>query len=161
MDFTGAIINEFNSLPKFWWLWLILTAVGTCVVLRMIGKREKSVAIALLASYILFILFETVIGRSPGDFRLELIPFWSYGRPDLRSEVIMNYLLFIPLGILLCCCMRRCFWCVSVGFGITVCIELYQLFTRTGLFELDDIIGNTVGCLIGVGIWKVALRRRT
>lgn len=28
MDFIGSIINEFKSLPLFWWLWLIAAFVG-------------------------------------------------------------------------------------------------------------------------------------
>ena len=27
IDFTGTIINEYNSLPSFWWMWLIVVAV--------------------------------------------------------------------------------------------------------------------------------------
>lgn len=131
------------------------------MVLRVIGKREKLVCIALLAAYVLFILFETVIGRSPGEFRAELIPFWSYGHPELKTEIIMNYLLFIPLGVLLSICVNKWMLCLEIGFVLSACIELYQLITRTGLFEFDDIIGNTIGCLIGVEIGKVVLRRRT
>ena len=160
MDFTGAIIGSFQSLPKYRWLWLVLTAVGTWVVLRVVGKREKRIWIALLATYVLFILFETVIGRRPGDFRAELIPFWSYRIPELRNEIIMNYLLFIPLGVLLCICVNRWMVCVEIGFVMSACIELYQLITRTKLFEFDDIIGNTIGCFIGVGIGNTVLKLR-
>ena len=32
MDFTGSLINEFNSLPAFLWLWLIIVAVVAGVV---------------------------------------------------------------------------------------------------------------------------------
>lgn len=31
------------------------------------------------------------------------------------------------------------------------CIELIQLVGRIGLFEFDDIFGNTIGGLIGCG----------
>jgi len=161
LDFIGAVINEFKSLPKFWWLWLVVTAVvsGIITVLWMKRKaREISTAnvliISFLAAYILFILFETVIGRSPGEFRAELIPFWSYGHPELRKEIIMNYLLFMPLGVLLSICVNRRKLCVEIGLCLSICIELYQLITKTGLFEFDDIIGNTAGCLIGVAIGK-------
>ena len=160
MDFTGAIIGSYNSLPRYWWLWLILTAVGTLIVLRAIGKRKKTVCIALLAAYVLFILFETVIGRSSGEFRAELIPFWSFGIPELRTEIIMKNLLFIPFGFLLSICVNRWMLCVEIGFVMSACIELHQLITRTGSFEFDDIIRNTIGCLIGVGIGKTVLKLR-
>lgn len=70
----------------------------------------------------------------------------------------MNYLLFIPLGFLLSICANRWMLCVEIGLCFSICIELYQLVTKTGLFEFDDIIGNTAGCLIGVGIGKTAIR---
>ena len=28
LDFTGTIINEYNSLPSFWWMWLIVVVVA-------------------------------------------------------------------------------------------------------------------------------------
>ena len=27
LDFTGTVINEYNSLPSFWWMWLIVLVV--------------------------------------------------------------------------------------------------------------------------------------
>ena len=27
LDFTGTIINEYNSHPSFWWMWLIVVVV--------------------------------------------------------------------------------------------------------------------------------------
>ena len=40
MDFTGSLINEFNSLPVFWWLWLIIVAVVAGVVNALVtGKK--------------------------------------------------------------------------------------------------------------------------
>ena len=96
MDFTGSLINEFHSLPAFWWLWLISVAVGVGVVYKLICGREISTRTRLLAAYVVFILMETIIGRKPGIARAEFIPFWSYSHPELRTEIILNYILFVP-----------------------------------------------------------------
>ena len=70
MDFTGMLLNEYNSLPAYWWLWLIVVAL---VVWLIDGRRITPRP--LLAAYILFILMETVIGRKAGALRMELVPF--------------------------------------------------------------------------------------
>lgn len=163
MDFTGSLINEFNSLPAFWWLWLIIVAVGAGVVYKLICGREISTRMRLLAAYVVFILMETIIGRKPGIARAEFIPFWSYSHPELRMEIILNYILFVPLGFLLHLCFGEkrkhgCVWIAKVGFLLSASIEISQLVFRIGLFEFDDMIGNTIGCLIGAVIGKMIER---
>ena len=79
MDFTGTLLNEYNSLPAYWWLWLIVVAL---VVWLIDGRRVTPRP--LLAAYILFILMETIIGRKTGVGRVEFVPFWSYSHPELR-----------------------------------------------------------------------------
>lgn len=79
-------------------------------------------------------------------------------------QVVMNVLLFIPLGFLL-----RGMWKLGVvattviGFGLSLLIEVTQ---RTGVwgiypcayrfFDVDDLIANTTGALIG-GILSLVL----
>lgn len=164
MDFTGSLINEFNSLPAFWWLWLIIVAVVAGVVNVLVaGKKITTMEIvfrSLLAAYVVFILMETIIGRKPGSVRVELAPFWSYRHPALRTEIILNYILFIPLGFLLYLCFgekrnHSGVWIAKVGFLLSASIEIIQLIFRIGLFEFDDMIGNTIGCLIGAVIGKM------
>lgn len=151
MDFTGTLLNEYNSLPAYWWLWLIVVAL---VVWLIDGRRITPRP--LLATYILFILMETIIGRKTGVGRVELVPFWSYSHPELRMEIILNYILFIPLGLLLYLCSGEKFGLrvVIAGILLSVSIEIVQLVFLIGLFEFDDMIGNTVGCLIGAVIGK-------
>ena len=38
------------------------------------------------------------------------------------------------------------------GIGVTLFVECMQLFTGRGIFEIDDIINNTTGTMIGYGI---------
>ena len=151
MDFTGTLINEYNSLPSLWWLWLIVVAMAVWFI-----DGRKGITRPLLAAYILFILMETVLGRESGVGRAELVPFWSYSHPELRMEIVLNYLLFMPLGVLLYLCFgeKYGFRVVIAGLLLSVSIEIVQLVFRIGLFEFDDMIGNTVGCLIGTVIGK-------
>ena len=154
MDFTGTLLNEFSSLPAYWWLWLVIVAA---VVWFIDGRRISPRP--LLADYILFILMETVIGRKVSVGRVELVPFWSYSHPELRMEIVLNYLLFMPLGVLLYLCFGEKWGLkvVLIGFLLSASIEIAQLVFRIGLFEFDDMIGNTIGCFVGAVVGKVFL----
>lgn len=157
MDFTGTLLNEYNSLPAYWWLWLIVVAL---VVWLIDGRRVTPRP--LLAAYVFFVLMETVIGRKPGALRMELIPFWSYSHPELMVEIILNYMRFIPLGCLLYLCFGEKYGLrvVIAGLLLSVSIEIFQLVFRIGLFEFDDIIGNTIGCFIGAVIGKLIRKKK-
>ena len=65
--------------------------------------------------------------------------------------------LFIPLGILLGLLFRgRCVLLpVLIGTAVSAVVELVQLVGKLGLFEFDDMIYNTAGCLIGVLVGSV------
>ena len=157
MDFTGTLLNEYNSLPAYWWLRLIVVAL---VVWLIDGRRITPRP--LLAAYILFILMETIIGRKTGVGRAELVPFWSYSHPELRMEIVLNYLLFMPLGVLLYLCFGEKYGLrvVIAGLLLSVSIEIVQLVFRIGLFEFDDMIGNTIGCLIGAVVGKLIRKKK-
>ena len=116
----------------------------------------------LLAAYILFILMETVIGRKVGNGRVELVPFWSYSHPELSMEIVLNYILFIPLGFLLYLCFgeKLGLRVVLAGFLLSASIELIQLNFKIGVFEFDDMIGNTVGCLVGAVVGKMVKKKK-
>ena len=130
--------------------------VSVAVAVWIIDGR-KITPRPLLVAYILFILMETVLGRESGVGRVELVPFWSYSHPELRMEILMNYVLFIPFGCLLHLCFGEKFGLrvVIAGFLLSVSIEIVQLVFRIGLFEFDDMIGNTIGCLVGAAIGKL------
>ena len=155
MGFAGTLLNEYSSLPAYWWLWLIVVAL---VVWLIDGRRITPRP--LLAAYNLFILMETVIGRKAGALRMALVLFWSYSHPELRMEIILNYLFFILLGLLLYLCFGKKYGLrvVIAGFLLSTSIELIQLIFRIGLFEFDDIIGNTIGCFIGAVVGKMCGR---
>ena len=161
MDFTGTLLNEYNSLPAYWWLWLIVVAlvVWLIVFLFFDVDEKRGILLSLHAAYVVFVLMETVIGRESGVGRVELVPFWSYSHPELRMEIVLNYLLFMPLGLLLYMCFGEKWGLkvVLIGFLLSATVELIQLTFKIGVFEFDDMIGNTVGCLVGAMVGKTTI----
>ncbi|MGN0779012.1 MAG: VanZ family protein [Aristaeellaceae bacterium] len=120
----------------------------------------------LLAVYLLANLYLTLLSRSMGPYhRMELTPLWSYtaayyGDMELKEEVILNILLYIPLGYLLHYAFPRLKWWMIVvtGFLLSGLTESIQLFFKLGLCEVDDLISNTMGTVIGVGAYRAYKR---
>lgn len=76
-------------------------------------------------------------------------------------NVVGNVVCFIPFGILLPLNVRRLDRFVSVmmiTFIFSLLIESVQLITRTGSFDVDDILLNTFGGIIGYIIYRLALK---
>lgn len=119
----------------------------------IIKAMTKKWTAGVLSGYVLIILGETVLFRKPFEgqhFQSQL--FWSYKVWEVQKEqIIANFLLFIPLGVLAGCLWK---WKgILVGIGVSVAVELLQLISQRGLFEFDDILHNTLGTFIGVSIY--------
>ena len=120
-------------------------------------KASQAITIPVLIAFFLIVLGSTVFGRMPGLRSYKLMPFWSYGAiirgdPGILQEVLLNCVLLFPVGILLPLIFSRPLkWYQGLLFGAIVsgCIELLQLITCRGLFEFDDIIHNSLGCMVG------------
>lgn len=115
----------------------------------------KKWATGLLIGYVLFILGETVLFRTPFDgqhFQAQL--FWSYKVWEIQKEqIIANILLFIPLGVLAGCLWK---WKgILIGLGVSMIVEILQLISDRGLCEFDDILHNTLGAFIGISIYML------
>ena len=68
-------------------------------------------------------------------------------------EVFLNILLYIPMGYLLPFIIKPMRYsviaCTLAGFMCSCATEFAQLRWGLGCFQVDDIVNNTIGCLIG------------
>ena len=74
----------------------------------------------------------------------------------------LNILLFVPFGYLLPLLWKRAdrWWKVVLcGFVLSLLIELTQLVTHLGMFDLDDLMNNSLGVFLGWDCFCTALRR--
>ncbi|WP_051540465.1 VanZ family protein [Clostridium ihumii] len=93
---------------------------------------------------------------------INLIPIIKWGIGDLFG-VIMNIIMFIPfgIGIPLLWKNRTTFVRTTfVGFVFSLLIEISQLFNFRAT-DIDDLIMNTLGTMIGYGIYYLLLRKIT
>ncbi|MFG1731564.1 VanZ family protein [Paenibacillus sp. 843] len=121
---------------------------------------------ALFIGYVVFVLELTMFGRGHSHFlQMNLHPFsgyieaWNkYSLRDLQNG-LFNIIMFIPMGILLPFISQKCKafkWLLLVVVSSTLFIETYQTLTGAGLFELDDIINNTLGGIFGYQLYRLA-----
>ena len=95
-------------------------------------------------------------------FRVNLFPLvnlFDYdNKRDLLLNIIGNVAMFIPSGIVLPIIYRRLDTFVKVllaGSCISLCIEIIQLPFSVRATDIDDLILNTVGVIVGYGIYAL------
>ena len=124
----------------------------------------------LFAAYTIFIVWYTLLIREPRSFERVFKPelFWAIREwienPTVVNKAeavqyIQNILFFIPYGFLFPWKdnWKRVFVTALV---LSVFIELSQYIFNLGWCEVDDVISNTLGAMIGSGVlWKESKRK--
>lgn len=119
-------------------------------------KARKSV-FPLLVFYLYIVFSITIVNRFPYDeVRYNLSLFWSYHAAAERSyyilEILLNYFMLLPYGLMASFYMKRRYAILS-GILLSAGIETAQLIMKRGLFEFDDILGNSIGVALGALIY--------
>ena len=146
----------------FCWRWLV-QAKGPYA-----SKRAALFAKAAFAGCFVIwcaaILWQTVWSRTPGEPRAQWEPFFqlktyfSGGDRELLRTLWMNVLLFLPGGFLLAALLPRRwrpFWLGLAFFALcsfSAVIEWQQYCGGLGLAETDDVLCNSLGAFLGIGM---------
>ena len=146
---------------------LLFTLVSLGLVLykhSIINKIQRNSSI-LLSSYTVALLYFTVFGRySQSYYRYEINVFASYRKlfvfffTYVFQQIILNLLMLIPIGFLLCVIIKSKFkylWAMVMSLLLTTVVEVLQFVSRCGTFEVDDLINNMIGAVIGIAIYAV------
>lgn len=83
---------------------------------------------------------------------------WDNKGINSFGNLIGNVLIFIPMGYLLPRISEACrnlFFCMVSVLLFVLSIELFQLFSNFGIFDVDDILLNCLGALIGFIFFKI------
>lgn len=139
-----------------------------------IRKRHKLLTIILLIAYLIllfyFLFFSEAMGRTAGvEYRYNIIPFGEIRRFislfQTRKWCLAailnlagNVVAFMPFGAFLAVIMHpkeRWYIITLFSFELSLCVELIQLWTRLGCCDVDDLILNTAGGLLGYVVYKI------
>ena len=141
--------------------------------IRFIGKILFVLYIAFI---IYFLIFSDLYGRSGSvsEYRYNLVlfreikRFWKYreqlGMFAMFTNLFGNVLIFMPFGFFMpvACRNKRFFSALCYSFGLSLCVETFQLVAKVGSFDVDDLLLNTVGGAAGYILYVVcnAIRRK-
>ncbi|MGN1266928.1 MAG: VanZ family protein [Dorea sp.] len=139
---------------------------------RIIGKILFVLYIAFI---IYFLIFSDWYGRTGEmqEYRYNLVlfkeikRFWEYrdqlGWFAMFTNLFGNVLIFVPFGFFMPMASKyRSFLATAFSsFGLCFCVETFQLVTRVGSFDVDDLLLNTIGGIIGYIVFALcaAMRR--
>ena len=73
------------------------------------------------------------------------------------KNLLGNLIIFMPMGIYLPFFIKKTNQAITFFLVMTAllfAIELTQLITRSGRFDIDDYLLNIIGALIGYTMWK-------
>lgn len=151
-----------SSIPLIIYVLLfVITIIGGALFLVKYGVKEgkSKITILLTFEYIFLLYSSTILFRNLSEIRrYNFHPFWSYENFGYHSlEISMNIIVFIPLGFLIGVSYNKVLWqqVLILGSSVSIGIEFMQFILRRGFSEIDDIIHNTIGCLIGFGLFKI------
>lgn len=128
------------------------------------GKEPVTVPAAVsFYMYLAVLLVITLFSRESGSgngFDMVLFSTWGINARN-NAYLVENILLFIPYGIVCPWYFKNCRGLIktaALGLVTSAGIECLQLMTRRGVFQIDDILTNLLGSMIGYLIFGCMTR---
>ena len=143
---------------------VFLGIVTFCICKIKKYNNKRIVYISLLIMYIVGVFGVTILCKFPGERMYSLIPFSAYamnfqrGNTWFFKQELFNILMFIPFGVIVGI-KKNLKQTVLFGFSFSLIIEIIQFITARGSFDVNDLIWNTFGTLIGCFIIKAIINR--
>lgn len=165
MDIYQTVISHYPHWSKIELIAVVIVMIISFIILDRFYKKDKINKIQmffciLFIIYLLHVFGSTVFSRLPSKRICKLEVFWSwkeilnsmnttYPKYELFLENILNVIMLLPLVY-----GKKIDWEVGllIGFCISLSIELMRLVLCRGMFDVDDIIHNSLGFLIGIVI---------
>ena len=133
--------------PILWTIFIIYCFVLVYVLFLSRGTRDGYTFAEYMRRFTNFIPFKTIV---------EYVQRYIDGYRNLSVlNLLGNLALFVPMGMALPCLSRKLnrFWKVTLTvLGMVVAVELVQGLLRVGSIDIDDVIFNVVGAMVGYGI---------
>lgn len=165
-DFIGTIFYILWQAIPFALIGFVV-GIGILVSLNRIRRREgmrfpngQAAALLLLLCYLGGLAAITFMNRTGNGMRMgvQLRPFlafweaWNGFALQTWLNPLLNIAMFLPLGILLPLAVkpfRRWYWMLAAGTGTSLVIETLQYILCRGQADVDDLICNTLGAMLG------------
>ena len=133
--------------PILWAVFGLYCLVLIYILFLNRGSRSHYSYTQYFQAFTNFIPFKTIV---------EYIQRYNDGFRNLSvTNLLGNFVLFLPMGIALPCLFTKInrFWKVVLCIlGMVVLVEVAQGILRVGSVDIDDVIFNVCGAMIGYGI---------
>lgn len=145
----------------------VMFAVWTVFMIIIKGRLRKTVGVVFTVLALLMILTITVFRRSASGNLLNLIPFYTFEaakiQPELYRTLAMNLFMFVPFGMSFPFSLpekMRFKLLVTVLFALVFssAIEISQYVFNLGMCDIDDLIFNALGALLGYASFGICMR---
>lgn len=94
--------------------------------------------------------------------RINLVPLVYLFDYEIRREALINVIgntaMFIPIGIIWPCVFRKLNThtkVIAAGVGLSLFIEILQLPFFDRVSDIDDLLLNSLGFLLGYGLYRI------
>lgn len=169
IEFKVYAFGAVSKIPYIvYWILLAVLVVGFALILfSQQMQRAQKMARLIFVEWVALIFCSTVIFRETrGESVISLVPLSSYfciAENSYLKEVavinLLNICMFLPVGFFLKCGYRSVTYkkVFLVGFIVSFFVELLQFTFSKGLCEVDDVIHNSLGCMVGYWIANLML----
>lgn len=140
-------------------LWKLFFAIYILVVIKVIiFKYPYEELLAIAASWRRGVIFEGLGTANFTPFKtIKMYIDYSYKLNSVEN-LAGNVLVFVPFGFLFPFVAREGerFWVMLLNaFVFVLGIEVFQLFSAFGAFDVDDILLNCLGASLGFGVYRL------
>ncbi|MHB1452750.1 MAG: VanZ family protein [Saccharofermentanales bacterium] len=164
------LVDFFRSGPIVYIINRILIAISLYIISiaiynREINKMQIDVLFMLYSAFVLVFLFLKGNSYTANDFHINLNPISIITDFETSNNAVSlllgNIILYIPFGGYFLYKFRnpQKRYCVLL-FTIPLFSETIQLFAGVGVLDINDIILNSIGIIIGIALHRMFTKKK-
>jgi len=131
---------------------------------HLLRRGVRQINAVLFCLTVFAIIYITLFNRSQTETEIILQPFHSFIeariQPELYRSMLMNLFLFVPFGLTLPYVLpqkmkRGILLTILLAAAFSAAIEISQYIFHLGRCEMDDVLMNTAGAVLGSMGWVI------
>ena len=156
-------------------IWLLIQAYSWAKQKQINWKRAAQLILVYLALIVVVRFTFCPFGKVDGKIqpllfdaaqifplRINLVPLVFLFDYEIRREAVLNFVgntaMFIPIGIIWPAVFKELNThkkAIAASVGFSLCIEILQLPFFDRVTDIDDLLLNSLGYLIGYGVFRI------
>ena len=147
--------------------WVVPIVVIAIIIVALIEKKEyrRQVLWSMLAVWVLGLVYLTFLYRLPGGSGKVTYDFFhmyrtagqyngSLATNQAFRQILFNLLLYVPFGCVFSALSGWVWLSIVIGGALSILTEVLQYITGLGWADIDDVISNILGLILGVFLYR-------